>query len=120
MKRIFSLLLLAVCATIVCAKEPKQPNSYNYQRGVEAISDGNYDEGDDYLQLELKENPKNGYAYAWLSSVETERDELGNAIAMLHKALQYLPKNVKYYIAWSYSSLAGIHMQINDTLAAIN
>jgi clan AA aspartic protease (TIGR02281 family) len=120
MKRIFSLLLLAVCATIVCAKEPKQPNSYNYQRGVEAISDGNYDEGEDYLQLELKENPKNGYAYAWLSSVETERDELGNAIAMLHKALQYLPKNDKYYIAWSYSSLAGIHMQLNDTLAAIN
>jgi tetratricopeptide (TPR) repeat protein len=120
MKRIFSLLLLAVCATIVCAKEPKQPNSYNYQRGVEAISDGNYDEGEDYLQLELKENPKNGYAYAWLSSVETERDELGNAIAMLHKALQYLPKNDKYYIAWSYSSLAGIHMQLNDTLAAIS
>ena len=120
MKRIFSLLLLAVCATIVCAKEPKQPNSYNYQRGVEAISDGNYDEGEDYLQLELKENPKNGYAYAWLSSVETDRDELGNAIAMLHKALQYLPKNDKYYIAWSYSSLAGIHMQLNDTLAAIN
>ena len=120
MKRIFSLLLLAVCATIVCAKEPKQPNSYNYQRGVEAISDGNYDEGEDYLQLELKENPKNGYAYAWLSSVETERDELGNAIAMLHKALQYLTKHDQYYIAWSYSSLAGIHMQLNDTLAAIN
>ena len=120
MKRTLSLLLLAVCATIVCAKEPKQPNSYNYQRGVEAISDGNYDEGENYLQLELKENPKNGYAYAWLSSVETERDELGNAIAMLHKALQYLPKNDKYYIAWSYSSLAGIHMQLNDTLAAIN
>ena len=120
MKRILSVLLLAVCATIVCAKEPKQPTSYNYQRGVEAVSEGNYEEGEEYLQLEIEENPKNGYAYAWLSSVESEREERGNAIAMLHKALQYLPKNDKYYIAWSYSSLATIHLELNDTLAAIN
>ena len=120
MKRILSVLLLAACATIVCAKEPKQPTSYNYQRGVEAVSEGNYEEGEEYLQLEIEENPKNGYAYAWLSSVESEREERGNAIAMLHKALQYLPKNDKYYIAWSYSSLATIHLELNDTLAAIN
>jgi tetratricopeptide (TPR) repeat protein len=120
MKRILSVLLLAVCATIVCAKEPKQPTSYNYQRGVEAVSEGNYEEGEEYLQLEIEENPKNGYAYAWLSSVESEREERGNAIAMLHKAIQYLPKNDKYYIAWSYSSLATIHLELNDTLAAIN
>ena len=40
MKRIVSVLLLAVCATIVCAKEPKKPTSYNYQRDIyEQFSD---------------------------------------------------------------------------------
>ena len=120
MKRTLSLLLLAVCATIVCAKEPQQPTSYNYQRGVEAIENGDDEEGKKYLLKEIEENPKNGYAYAWLSSIEQRKDELGNAIAALHKALDYLPKADKYYRAWSYSALANIHLQLQDTTMAID
>jgi hypothetical protein len=46
MKRFVTLLLVAACAIAVCAKKP---TSYNYQRGVEAIGDGNYEEGEEYL-----------------------------------------------------------------------
>jgi tetratricopeptide (TPR) repeat protein len=120
MKRILSVLLLAVCATIVYAKEPQQPTSYNYQRGVEAVNNDNDEEGEKYLTKEINENPKNGYAYAWLSSIETRKNELGNAINMLNRALQYLPKNDKYYRAWSYSSLATIYIQLEDTITALN
>lgn len=49
MKRTLSLLLLAVCATLVCAKEPQRPTSYNYQRGIEAIENGDDEEGEKYL-----------------------------------------------------------------------
>ena len=69
MKRTLSLLLLAVCATLVCAKEPQRPTSYNYQRGIEAIENGDDEEGEKYLIQEIEENPKNGYAYAWLSTI---------------------------------------------------
>ena len=119
MKRILSVLLLAVCATIVCAKEPKRPDSYNYQRGVEAINDGNYDEGEKYLLEELDVNPKNGYAYAWLSSVESSRDELGNVITMLNLALKYIPKSDKYYIAWTNSALSRAYINLDDTIQAL-
>lgn len=120
MKRTLSLLLLAVCATLVCAKEPQRPTSYNYQRGIEAIENGDDEEGEKYLIQEIEENPKNGYAYAWLSTIENRKDELGNAIAALHKALNYLPKADKYYRAWSYSALAEIHLQLQDTTLAID
>ena len=92
MKRTLFLLLLAVCATIVCAKEPQRPTSYNYQRGVEAINNDDDDEGENYLNQELENNPKNGYAYAWLAGIELRRDEIGSAISMLNKAIKYIPK----------------------------
>ena len=110
MKRTLILLLFAACAIIVCAKEPKEPTSYNYQRGVEAVQNDDDKEGEKYLLAELEENPKNGYAFAWLASIENRKDELGNAIAMLNKALLYLPKADKYYRAWSYSALANIYL----------
>ena len=119
MKRMLSVLLLAVCATIVCAKEPKRPTSYNYQRGIEAITNGDNEEGEKYLLEELKENPKNGYAYAWLSSIENDREELGNVISLLNLALKHLPKSDKYYIAWSYSSLGKTYLELNDTVQAL-
>ena len=120
MKRIVSLLLLAVCATIVCAKEPQRPNSYNYQRGVEAVNNDNDEEGEKYLEKEIAENPKNGYAYAWLATIEWRKDEAGNAIYSLNKALKYIPKSDKYYHAWCYSTLAKIALSFNDTIKAID
>lgn len=119
MKRTFTLLLLAACALIVCAKEPKQPTSYNYQRGVEAINNGDDEEGEEYLTAEIKQNPKNGYAYAWLAAVENRKDEAGNAIMMLRQALKYLPKADKYYRAWTYSTLGNIYFDLGDTIQSI-
>jgi clan AA aspartic protease (TIGR02281 family) len=119
MKRILSLLLLAVCATIVCAKEPKEPTSYNYQRGVEAAQNNNDEEAERYLRQELESNPKNGYAYAWLSGVVARRGETGQVIAMLEKAIKYMPKSDKYYHAWANSRLCDIYEQFGDTTRAI-
>ena len=120
MKRTLFLLLLAVCATIVCAKEPQRPTSYNYQRGVEAINNDDDDEGENYLNQELENNPKNGYAYAWLAGIELRRDEIGSAISMLNKAIKYIPKADKYYHAWAYSSLSKIYFDLNDTIKCLN
>lgn len=114
MKRMLSVLLMAVCATLVSAKQPQLPTSYNFQRGIEAIDNGNQEEGEKYLLKEIEDNPKNGYAYAWLSSIEYDRDEIGNAITTLQLALKYLPKSDKFYIAWCYSSLGKIYLELDD------
>lgn len=120
MKRIVSILLLAVCATFVCAKEPQRPTSYNYQRGVEAVNNDQDEEAEKYLNLELTDNPKNGYAYAWLAGIELRRDEIGSAISMLNKAIKYIPKSDKYYHAWANKTLAGIYYDLNDTIKCID
>ena len=120
MKRTLSLLLLAVCATIVCAKEPQRPTSYNYQRGVEAVNNNDDAEAEKYLNQELTENPKNGYAYAWLVGVELRKDEIGSAISMLNKAIKYIPKADKYYHAWANKTLSGIYYDLNDTINCID
>ena len=120
MKRTLSLLLLAVCATIVCAKEPQRPTSYNYQRGVEAVNNDHDEEAEKYLNQELADNPKNGYAYAWLAGVELRRDEIGTAISMLNKAIQYIPKADKYYHAWANKTLSSIYYDLDDTIKCID
>lgn len=120
MKRILSVLLLAVCATIVCAKEPERPTSYNYQRGVEAVNNDNDEEGENYLTQELADNPKNGYAYAWLAGIKLRQDEIGSAISMLNKAIKYIPKADKYYHAWAYSSLSKIYYDLEDTTKCLD
>ena len=120
MKRILSVLLLAVCATIVCAKEPQRPTSYNYQRGVEAINNDNDEEGQEYLNQELAANPKNGYAYAWLAGVELRKNEIGTAISMLNKAIKYIPKADKYYHAWANKTLSGIYYDLHDSVMCLD
>lgn len=119
MRKIFFICAM-ICTTALFAKEPVEPTSYNYQRGVELVSNGEYDEGEKYLLEELNENPKNGYAYAWLSSVEYSRDEFGATITLLNKALKYLPKKDKHYNAWAYTTLSKVYMDLKDTVQALD
>lgn len=120
MKQIVSLLLLAVCATLVCAKEPQHPTSYNYQRGVEAVNNDNDEEAERYLSQEINDNPKNGYAYAWIAGVHMRNDETGKAIDALNSAIKYIPKADKYYHAWANKALSGIYYDLNDTIQCID
>ena len=120
MKRILFIVLLAVCTINLCAKEPQRPTSYNYQRGVEAINNEDDEEGEKYLKQELDDNPKNGYAYAWLAGVELRKKEIGNAILMLNNAIKYIPKSDKYYHAWANSTLSSIYYDLNDTIKTID
>ena len=92
MKRLLFILVAAVMGyTATFAKQPQEPTSYNYQRGKELINNEDYAEGISVLQKELAENPKNGYAYMWLSFAYLQRDEIGNTLHAANDALKYLP-----------------------------
>ena len=77
-------------------KDIKRPDTYNYTRGVEAIQQENYKEALEYLNKEIEENPKNGYAYAWIAAIRENYQEYGRAITALDLALKYLPKKTKH------------------------
>lgn len=69
MKRIFSIIApILLVGNIGFAKEPKLPDSYNLQRGIELIQSDQLDDGIDFLSRELHQNAKNGYAEAWLAA----------------------------------------------------
>lgn len=117
MKRIITIICAAMmlCANIY-GKEPQEPTSYNYQRGVECIKNNNSEEGKRYLQKELQQNRKNGYACSWLAVAYMTEEELGNAIYYLEQAQKYLPKADKTTIAWTHKLRALIYLDMQDTV----
>ena len=121
MKRIFLIFaaMLLVC-NMGFSKEPKQPESYNYQRGIELLKSDQVDEGIRFLEKELKQNSQNGYANAWLAAAYSEKKEKGTALHYVEEALKYLPKSDKYYRAWTYSVKGRLYLEMADTTQAIS
>ncbi len=118
MKRIF-LVAAAIMSCILCKAEVKEPDTYNYRRGVEALRDGETEKGLEMLNRELKDHPKCGYAYLWIAAGEGNRSEFGKAMTAVNYALKYLPKKDKENTAWAYRIRAMVYLSLEDTTAAI-
>ena len=112
-------IALLVCVTAK-AGDIKRPDSYNYQRGCEAVSNGDYEEGMRYLQLELKDNPKNGYAWSWILSIHMNKREFGAAVDAGQMALKLLPKKDFYYIGFVHKSLSRVYFYMDDKDKALS
>lgn len=112
---IFSVLALGVNAQ----DKMNRPTSYNYQRGVEAIQKENTEEALEYLNKEISENPKNGYAFSWIALVRCQQEEYGRAITAADLALKNLPKKDKEYVYFAYETRARIYCELKDTIKAL-
>lgn len=113
------LVAAAIMCCILCNAEVKEPDSYNYRRGVEALREGETEKGIDLLNRELKDHPKCGYTYLWLAAGEGTRSEYGKAITAINYALKYLPKKDKDNMSWAYKIRAMVNLSLEDTTAAI-
>ena len=98
MKRSVFILAALFCA-LFCYAEVKEPDTYNYRRGVETIREGDAEKGIDLLNREIQEHPKNGYAYLWIGAARGRRAEYGKAMTAINYALKYLPKKDKSNVA---------------------
>ena len=114
---LFVLLIIGMCQ--VEAQNIKRSESYNYQRGQEAMQEQKYDEAIEYFNKDLKENPKNGYSFVWIASLRDYRQEYGQALTAADLALKYLPKKDVDYVAYAYSTRAGIYLHIEDSVKAL-
>ena len=121
MKRIISIFAAAL---LICnlgfAKEPKRPESYNYQRGIELIQSNKLDEGIRFLKKELNQNRKNGYAEAWLASAYSQKKENGLTLHYAEEALKHLPKSDNYYLAWTHCLRGRTYLAMSDTVRALS
>lgn len=112
----FSVLALGMNAQ----DKMNRPTSYNYQRGVEAIQKENTEEALEYLNKEISDNPKNGYAFSWIALVRCQQEEYGRALTAADLALKNIPKKDKKYVYFAYEIRAKIYSELEDTIKALS
>lgn len=113
MKR-FLILAMLFCCSIAFAQNVKRPDTYNYNRGVEAIQNNNAEEALEYLNKELEDNPNNGYALAWIATVRKYQEEYGRALTAVDLAIKYIPKKDKQYRAFAYIVRAEVYIGLDE------
>lgn len=113
------LCLVFLCTTSVWAQKVKRPDSYNYNRGIEAIQNNNAEEALEYLNKELGEYPDNGYAYFGIALVRNYLEEYGKALTAANIAIKKIPSKDKEYVSFAYATRATIYLNLEDTVHAI-
>ena len=104
----------------VNAQSVKRPESYNYQRGLEAMQDEKRQEALEFFNKDLKENPKNGYSYSWIAMLRGQNEEYGRALTAADLAIKYLPKKDAEYIIFAYTTRAGVYLHLEDTVKTMS
>ncbi len=92
MKNILILALMLCGTVLVEAKDIKRPDSFNFNRGMEACLSYDYETALNYLNKEVKDNPNNGYAYLWIAAAYIIEKEYGLALTAIDKAVKLVPK----------------------------
>lgn len=113
-------LMLSTSILTFAQSNIKRPDTYNYNRGLEELRNENYDEALNYLNKEVENNPKNGYAYSWIAMIRHSKDEYGRALTSADLALKNLPKKDGEFIAATYNIRAGVYLALEDTVKALN
>lgn len=101
------------------AKTNSQPDSYAYNRGVEAYNEEKYAEALDWFNRELSEHPDNGYAYVYLTILRYVNQEYGKALSAVDNALKRLPKKDKEWRSNTIATRARIYSAMGDTIKAM-
>lgn len=109
MKRLQIIILALLVSSFVLADGIKRPTSFNYLRGSEALMAEKYEEAMHYLNLELNENPKNGYAWALIMAVQYENEDYSEVLNSGQKALRLIPKKDKEYQAIVHATLSKVY-----------
>ena len=118
------LLTVVLCfglATGAMAQKAEElQNSYNYKRALEILqNDGDQNEALDYLNKEITEHPKNGYAYYMMGNLYNNANMSGDAIGPTNKAIEYLQKD-KEWITYAYRQRANINLKLGNEKSALD
>ena len=115
------MVLGFVLSTALMAQKADQlKNSYNYLRAIEILeNDGDPNEALDYLQKEVKEHPKNGYAYSLIGDLYLSNSQPGDAIEPINKAVPLLQKD-KEWNTYVYRQRAKLNLRLGKDHEALN
>ena len=119
MRKLFVIVVLLIGLSQVLAQKINRPESYNYQRGLEAMQEEKFDEAIEYFNKDIQENPKNGYSYSWIAHIRLAKEEYGKALTASDLAIKNLPKKDPEYVIFGYSTRAECYLCLGDTVKAL-
>lgn len=120
MKKLTFIIAMMCSLNIIAQKEyNKRPTTYNYNRALEELEKENYKTASEYLDAELQDNPKNGWAIGWQGWINAQFENYGEALEQINKAIKLLPKKDVTFVASMYSTKGQINLALEDTLTAI-
>ena len=120
MKYLINILMVLLVSMSIQAKDIKRPQTHNYQKALEAYEERDYNNALLYLQAELDENKKNGYAWAYMGRIFAIKSEAADALDASEQATKYLPKKDGDYRSWNFQTIGLAHLQLGDSLQAFN
>lgn len=86
---------------------------------MDAIRNYNLEEFPYYLERELTQFPKNGYACMWAGYISIEYEKYSQALSYINNSLKYIPKEDKRGLTASYSIQSEKYSQLGDLDKAI-
>lgn len=116
LKITMAIALLAVITQPMAAKDKSV--SYNLSRAFEEIQQDNWQSALEYLDKEVKDNPKNGYAYFLISTISMDNSKYSEARNAVESALKYLPKKDKKSLSQIYLVRGELLAIEKDTISA--
>ncbi|WP_346713523.1 tetratricopeptide repeat protein [Mediterranea massiliensis] len=120
--RIVFFILFIVClfGNTAIAQDIKRPDSYNYIRGIEALQNEKYEEALDYLNKEINDSPKNGYAFSWLALLYNYQTEYGRSLTASDQAVKFIPKKDKEYRSFALLTRADTYRKLGRDEKALD
>lgn len=100
---------------LICGSFYVSAQSYNLQSGINYYNDGNYDAATEYFNREIKQNPKEGKAYFYLTKIHMNNKSYVEALKQVNLAISNLNES-DTILARSWITKGDIYMQLSDTL----
>ena len=118
-KILFTFVFCTISGITIFAQNVKRPDSYNYQRGIEAIQEEKMGDALEYFNKDISDNPKSGYSYMWVSYIYLAHDEYGKALDAANMAVKLLPKKDTEYMTFAYGYRSKTYLCLGDTAKAL-
>lgn len=113
-----SLMAMSVMNAFADKKDDYQ-KTYNYTRALELVSAEKNDEAISFLKKEINDHKDNGFALAWLASLQSREGQFGAALSSINQAMKYLDKKDDFY-AFSLELRAYVYQELGEDETALD
>ena len=88
--------------------------TYNYEEGVKAYDESNFEKALDYFNRDIKDNPESGFSYYYCALIHHYLDQNDLAISNINKSINNLTSKEKNWISPAYGIKGDIYKKIEQ------